>query len=209
MVNGALKAHPLCLAGAHGMMKKLLFLFLCLIPTLAQAQTDDPWRLSLYGGIATRNDTSQIFLHGHYHPDGNQIGLSLDRDIAKLGERWTLVGEWQATRFVYKSHETSVELGLGARYDMHLFGDPFSISAFTGPSWADGEPVISTGSWHGAPINFKRAPWLNYVGAEFALAIAPQWNAVARFYHRSGAFGLFQPQADEGSTLGFGLQYKF
>jgi len=26
---------------------------------------------------------------------------------------------------------------------------------------------------------------------------------------RAGAFGLFEPNADEGSTLGFGIQYQF
>ena len=192
-------------------MKKLLLLvgLLLATPALADTYDNDPWRVSIYGGIATRNDTSQLFLHGHFHPDGNQIGVSLDRDLFQLGERWHVVGELGATRFMYKSHEASVELGLGLRYDMHIFGDPFSISGFTGPSWADGEPVISTGTFHGVPIDYKKNPWLNYVGAEFALQIAPQWNAIARYYHRSGAFGLFEPQADEGSTLGFGLQYKF
>ncbi len=40
-------------------------------------------------------------------------------------------------------------------------------------------------------------------------AESPSWNGVVRYYHRSGAFGLFEPNADEGSTLGFGLQYRF
>lgn len=191
------------------MRLSLLVFAALLLPAAARADDSTPWRISAYGGVATRLDTSQIFLHGHYHPDGSQIGISLDRDLADLGSGFTLVGDAGVTRFVARSHETSLELGLGVRYDMHLFGDPFSISAFTGPSWADSEPAISTGTFHGTPINYRRIPWLNYVGAEFALGIAPRWNAVARYYHRSGAFGLFAPNADEGSTLGFGVQYKF
>ena len=135
--------------------------------------------------------------------------MSLDRDLADLGSNFTLVGELGATRFVAKSSETSAELGLGVRYDFTLLGNPVSVSGFTGPSWADGEPVIPTGTFHGAAINFKKSPWLNYVGAEIGVRLVGNWSGVVRYYHRSGAFGLFEPNADEGSTLGFGLQYRF
>jgi hypothetical protein len=189
---------------------RAIILGLLLLASAAQADDlDRPWRVSLYGGIATRNDTTQLFLHGHFHPDGSQIGLSVDRDLADLGSGFTLVGEGGVTRFVAKSDETSLELGLGVRYEFHFLGDPVSVAGFTGPSWADDPPVIATGSFHGRPINFQSNAWLNYVGAEVAVGLAPNWNAVLRYYHRSGAFGLFQPNADEGSTLGVGLQYRF
>lgn len=168
-----------------------------------------PWRVSMYGGVATRNDTTQIFLHGHFHPDGSQIGLSLDRDLADLGSGFTLVGDAGITHFVAKSDESSVDLGIGGRYDFHILNIPIGVSGFTGPSWADDSPVIATGVFHGVPINFKRNPWLNFVAAEIAVGLTPHLDAVTRYYHRSGAFGLFEPNADEGSTLGFGLLYKF
>jgi hypothetical protein len=59
--------------------------------------------------------TSQIVLGGHFHPDGPQIGISLDPDLADLGYGFGLVGEVGATRFVAKSAETSLEIGIGAR----------------------------------------------------------------------------------------------
>jgi hypothetical protein len=191
-------------------LRAILLSLLLLLPLAARADDlDAPWRVSLYGGIATRNDTTQLFLHGHFHPDGNQIGLSVDRDIVDLGSGFTLVGEGGVTRFVSKSDETSLELGIGARYDFQFLHVPIGVSGFTGPSWADDPPVIATGSFHGRPINFQSNAWLNYVGAEVAVGLAPNWNAVLRYYHRSGAFGLFQPNADEGSTLGAGIQYRF
>jgi len=190
-------------------LRAILLSLLLLFPLAARANDDAPWRVSLYGGIATRNDTTQLFLHGHFHPDGSQIGVSLDRDLADLGSGFTLVGEAGATRFVAKSDETSLELGLGVRYDFHFLNLPVGVSGFTGPSWADDPPVIATGSFHGRPIDFQKNAWLNYVGAEVALGLTPHLNTVLRYYHRSGAFGLFQPNADEGSTLGVGLQYKF
>jgi hypothetical protein len=167
-----------------------------------------PWRLSVYGGIGTRLSTSDIFLHGHFHPDGGQIGVSFDRDLANWGA-FDLVGEVGATHFVSKSSESTFEVGLGVRYNFGLFSRPVSLAAFTGPSWATGEPTIATGTFHGAGINFKRVPWLNHVGTEIAVGLADNWSGIIRYYHRSGAFGLFQQDADEGSTLGVGLQCRF
>ena len=168
-----------------------------------------PWRLSAYGGIATRLSTSDIFLRGRFHPDDTQVGLSLDRDLADIGSGFTLVGEAGTTRFVKKSTETTAELGLGVRYDFQFLGGPVSLGGFTGPSFATGEPVIPTGTFHGTAINFRKVPWLNYVGAEISVGLADRWSGVLRYYHRSGAFGLFEPNADEGSTLGAGIQYRF
>ena len=182
---------------------------LILLPTVASADDASPWRISMYGGVATRNNTTQVFLHGHFHPDGSQVGVSLDRDLADLGSGFTLVGDVGATHFVAKSDESSVDLGIGVRYDFNILRIPIGVSGFTGPSWADDPPVISTGTFHGSPINFKRNEWLNYVGVEVAVGLTSHWAAVTRYYHRSGAFGLFEPNADEGSTLGFGVLYKF
>lgn len=190
-------------------IKTVLAAIFLLASSSAFADDASPWRISAYGGVATRNDTTQVFLHGHFHPDGSQIGISLDHDVFDLGSGFTLVGEIGATRFVAKSDEASIDLGIGARYDFHLLDIPIGVSGFTGPSWAKDAPVIATGVFHGRPINFKSSPWLNYVGAEVAVGLTSRLDAVVRYYHRSGAFGLFQPNADEGSTLGFGLLYKF
>src|SRR3954469_7808111 len=113
--------------------RNLLLGLLMLLPASAQAASDGPWRVSLFGGIATRNDTTQLFLHGHFHPDGSQIGLSVDRDLADLGGGFTLVGEGGVTRFVAKSDETSLDLGIGARYDFQFLHVPIGVSGFTGP----------------------------------------------------------------------------
>jgi hypothetical protein len=189
--------------------RAFIAVILILLPGTVLADDALPWRISAYGGVATRNDTTQIFLHGHFYPDGSQVGLSLDRDLAYLGSGFTLVGDLGVTRFVAKSDESSVDFGIGARYDFHVLGVPVGVSGFTGPSWANDPPEIATGVFHGTPINFKRNEWLNYVGAEVAVGLTSQLDGVIRYYHRSGAFGLFEPDADEGSTLGFGLLYKF
>jgi len=189
-------------------MPRYLFLLLLLFPSIASAQ-GAAWRATVYGGTITRLNTTQIFLHGHYHPDGSQIGLALSRDLAPMGSGFTLVGEGGVMHQVAKGDETTVNLGVGVRYDFEFLALPVGISAFTGPSWADDPPVIPTGTWHGTPINFRRNPWLNYVGTQIAIALTPKFAATIRYDHRSGAFGLFEPNADEGSALGFGIQMRF
>jgi hypothetical protein len=189
-------------------MRRYLFPLLLLFPGVASAQ-GTAWRAAVYGGTITRLNTTQIFLHGHYHPDGSQIGVALSRDLAPLGSGFTLLGEGGAMHQVAKGDETTVNLGVGVRYDLEFLSLPVGISAFTGPSWADDPPVIPTGTWHGTPINFRRNPWLNYVGTQIAIALTPKFAATIRYDHRSGAFGLFAPNADEGSALGFGVQMRF
>jgi hypothetical protein len=184
----------------------LVLLFSGLGPAVAQ---ETPWRATVYAGTITRLNTTQIFLHGHYHPDGSEIGVALSRDLAPLASGFTFVGEGGVTQQVAKGDETTANLGIGARYDFELLTLPVGISAFTGPSWAEDPPVIPTGTWHGKPINFRRNPWLNYVGTQIAVALTPQLAATIRYDHRSGAFGLFAPNADEGSALGFGVQIRF
>jgi hypothetical protein len=189
-------------------MPRYLFLLLLLFPSVASAQ-GTAWRATVYGGTITRLNTTQIFLHGHYHPDGSQVGVALSRDLAPLGSGFTFVGEAGVTHQVAKGVETTVNLGLGARYDFAILSVPVGIGAFTGPSWADDPPIIPTGTWHGTPINFRQNPWLNYVGTQITIALTPKFAATVRYDHRSGAFGLFAPNADEGSALGFGVQMRF
>src|SRR5690348_9274296 len=135
-------------------MRRYLCLLMLLFPGVASAQIA-PWRATLYGGTITRLNTTQIFLHGLYRPDGSQIGVALSRDLAPLGSGFSLVGEGGAMHQVYKGHETTVNLGLGLRYDLEFLSLPVGICAFTGPSWAIHPPVIPTGTWHGTPINFR------------------------------------------------------
>jgi hypothetical protein len=58
-------------------------------------------------------------------------------------------------------------------------------------------------------IHFKNNAWLNYVGAEVSVGLTYHFDGIVRCYHRSHGIDLFQPNAVEGSTLGFGLLSKF
>jgi hypothetical protein len=49
------------------------------------------------------------------------------------------------------------------------------------------------------------------VSAEFAIQIphTDNWDAVLRLYHRSGAWGLYAVQVDQGTMVGAGLRIRF
>lgn len=138
------------------------------------------------------------------------IGLAVDRQLGELGWGFSLDGEGQVTHFAGDRNYTTLNLGLGLRFHDFPWAAPTSVALFTGPSWADRPPLIGTGSFHGTPIKFGRRKFLEYVGAEFAISISQDhdWSGLVRFYHRSGAFGLFADNADEGSMVGIGIRRR-
>lgn len=188
----------------------LLLIASCVLIPL-RVRADPSWTGTLYAGPATASSSSEIFFHGDLHPDAAMVGLALDRHLWAIGGGFNLEGEGQVTRFAGDRNYTTLALGLGLRYDMAPWQVPASIALFTGPSWADDPPVISMGSWNGRPIDYGRKAFLEYVGAELAVSVSRdhRWNGVVRFYHRSGAFGLWADNADEGSMIGIGIRRDF
>ncbi len=169
------------------------------------------WEATLYGGPATSQSSSQIFFEGRFHADDSMVGLALGHPVWRWNDHLGLYGEGQVTRFTGSRNYATASLGLGLRYDGKFWDAPASLALYTGPSYADHPPLISMGSFHGAPIDFGRKKFLEYVGAEFAISISKDhlWSGVLRFYHRSGAFGLWADNADEGSMIGLGIRRAF
>jgi len=82
------------------------------------------------------------------------------------------------------------------------------------------QPWLSLGFVEGVSLNselsnYEAASWqysskfLNYLAAEIAVQINPQWSVVGRIHHRSGAYGTYDG-AEEGSN-GYllGVRYNF
>ena len=81
---------------------------------------------------------------------------------------------------------------------------------FTGQSYAVDPPDFSIG--YGGMIEpSQRKKWLNFVAVEFAFRVVPDsdWEIAGRFYHRSGAFGLYADQVDAGMAVGVGIRRRF
>ena len=135
-------------------------------------------------------------------------GLAVDRDLFDLGWDVAMGAEAQLTEFSFGSGFTTMALGLGVRF--HRFPwDNTSLAIYTGPSYALSPPHIPV--YHPSS-NYRLKRWLNYISIEFAVALPwdpKHWDGVFRVYHRSGAWGAYSLNIDEGTTIGFGIRVKF
>jgi hypothetical protein len=169
-----------------------------LSPVAAHAQ--DLWSATLYGGPTTDTFTSRI-VTGHLHIIGGMAGLAVNRKLAYLGSGFSLAAEGQLTQYFTHDFYQTAALGVGVSFDRFPWQTPTTLSMYLGPSYAFDPP----------PVSGKRHALLNYVSAEFAIQIphTDNWDAVLRLYHRSGAWGLYAIQVDQGTMVGAGLRVRF
>jgi hypothetical protein len=172
---------------------------------------DQPWSATLYAGPSTTKFFTQIFVDGQYDANGATIGLALDRRLFRIGGGVTFEAEGQLTQSFGANVYTTVSAALGIRYTHVYQGrSVWSIAGYTGPSYTNNPPLSGIG-FNDQHQRFRGIRLLNYVGVEFAVVLpgSNDWDGVVRFFHRSGAFGLYSIAADEGSTIGIGVRRRF
>ncbi len=186
----------------------------CLIAAFDAAMAQpygEKWSVSAFIGPTTTKYFSQIFLDGDYAASGAAIGINADRRLAYLGWGFTLVAEGLVTQGIAGRADTTVSLGLGLEFTDFPWQArwPTSFSFLTGPSYSFDPP--SLGGPEGNEPFFQRRHLLNYVGIEFAAALSRtgKWDGVFRIFHRSGVFGLYSANADEGTMMGLGIRHRF
>jgi len=166
-----------------------------------------PWSATIYGGPSSNSRASDI-VDGKGRLSGGMIGLAVDRDIFRLGWGITFGAEVQVTHYLFGKDYTTGALGIGFRFHDILWGHN-SLAIYSGPSYALNPPRVP--DYFYGP-SYRMQKFLNFIGVEFAVPIPwdPQhWDAVLRLYHRSGAWGVYSINVDEGSMIGIGLRAKF
>jgi hypothetical protein len=176
-------------------------------------ENDQPWSATLYAGPSSNKFLTQTLRDGRLDPDGDAIGLALDRRLLTLGWGFTFEGEAQVLQTsAHSLSYTTFALGLGLRFHNFPWSDrvPTSLAVYTGPSYATSPPASGIG-YHDQPVPFAKVKLLNYIGIELAVALpgTDNWDGVLRFFHRSGAFGLYSIQADTSTAIGLGLRARF
>lgn len=164
------------------------------------------WSATLYGGPATQRIFTQIVGDGKFDVNDGMIGLAVDKRLIRLGWGISIAGEGQVTQFFGTHAYDTFALGVGLRLDSTLWNLPTSLAIYSGPSYAIDPPIELYVK------SRKQHPFLNYIGIEIAVAIPHHerhWDAVLRIYHRSGAWGVYSINADEGSMIGIGIRAKF
>lgn len=166
-----------------------------------------PWSATLYAGVSSDRRFSDI-TSGKVDVRGGMVGLAVDRDLFNLGWDVSVGAEGQLTEYSFGSGFTNIALGLGLRLH-HFPWDNTSLAIYTGPSYSLSPPHVPV--YHPSS-NYRLKRWLNYIGIEFAVALPwdpEHWDGVFRIYHRSGAWGVYSLNIDEGTTVGFGIRARF
>lgn len=196
---------------ASGVRRLFAFFGVLLVPGLTGGGASaGPWSATLYAGPYTNQITSKIVRNGDFIVDGGMIGLAVDRRLFRLGWGFSLGAEGQVTQYFGTYSYATVALGLGLRFDGFPWSDalPTSLAIYSGPSYAaDPPPALYSSHTHTHENHL-----LNYTGIELAVAVPHHerhWDAVLRIYHRSGAWGVYSIDADEGSMIGLGIRAKF
>lgn len=164
------------------------------------------WAATVYGGPWTQRVVSQIVGDGNFDTSGGMVGLTVDRRLFRLGWGFSAAAEGEVTQNFDGPVFTTFGLGLGFRFDGFPWKWPTSFAVFTGPSYAINPPIEKY------VTDRRQHPFLNYVGIELAVGIPHHerhWDAVMRIYHRSGVWGVYSINADEGTTIGVGLRARF
>ncbi len=144
------------------------------------------------------------------HPTGVMAGLAVDRKLFYLGYDISLAAEGQVTQYFFGHENTTFAFGLGLQCNK-LFGfENTSMSVYDGPSFALDPPYTSIG-YKGHVWPALRKKFLNFVSMEVAVRLSEQskWDAVFRFYHRSGMFGVYSDGDDDGVMFGLGIRRRF
>ena len=184
-----------------------LGLILCSAPSAYAGNNKAGWSVTLYGGPASHSRVSDIF-QGLGHLNGGMVGLAVDKDLFDLGWDISVAAEAQLTGYLFDTYYGTGALGIGVRFH-HFPWDNTSLGIYSGPSYAVDPPKVA--DYHYGP-SYRMRKFLNYVGVEFAVAIphyARHWDMVMRIYHRSGAWGLYSKNVDEGSMVGVGIRARF
>jgi hypothetical protein len=178
----------------------------------AQASFADkePVSLTVYIGPSTTKFFGAVLQSGRLQATAAMVGVALDGRLAYLGWDISLGGELQVTQYVFGHRDTTFTGALGFQANEPFGWKRTSMSIYSGPSYATNPPLYGI-SYDNKPYLASRKKLLNYVGFEFAMQLpdSQHWDGVFRFFHRSGAFGLYNKQDDDGLALGLGVRYRF
>lgn len=165
------------------------------------------WSATIYAGPST-NDRFSDSIEGKFRVRGATLGLAVDRRLFNLGWGVSFDADLQVTHNFGKTDYSTVAFGLGVRFHNVIWRGA-SLAIYSGPSYALSSPILYN-RYGRRPHHMRK--FLNYIAIEYAVPVpyhARHWDMVMRIYHRSGAWGVYSDDVDEGSVVGLGLRAKF
>ena len=181
-----------------------------------------PQAVTLWGGQMTDATFGETFIfRGALRPEGfgglgyihrlveaDPFALEIDSNLLmhvagrNTNLRYTAgVPPEQASQAVTQPQTfAEATFGLGLRWWIRPW---LSLQAVEGVSLLSQLSNYETVSWQ------RSTQFLNYLGAELAVDVSPQWTVVGRIHHRSGAYGTYAGVYEGSNGYMLGARYRF
>ncbi|MFM8524312.1 MAG: DUF3769 domain-containing protein [Cyanobacteriota bacterium] len=187
-----------------------------LLPPLPQWRPF-PWSATVWGGQMIDTNFGDTFkLQGRLRPE-YLAGIGLQRRLLDGGPfslEWdtTLMGHAaqaqaggaynQAVPYAETPAQSFGEItgGLGLRIWLQPWLNVFAV---------EGVSLLTSSSNYERTYREKSSTFLNYLAFEVEALMSPQWSAVGRIHHRSGAYGTYSGVREGSNAYLLGLRYRF
>jgi len=181
-----------------------------------------PWAVTGWGGRMFHSDFGQTFsFDGVFRPE-TMVGGGLMRRLIQAGPFAIDLdingfGHWAAAqRGSPYTGPFSKEQVKNLQTDAQFFGEftaGLMLRAWLQPwlslGFEEGVSLTTSISNYEDTYRERSSRFLNYLAFEVEALVAPQWSAVGRIHHRSGAFGTYNGVREGSNAYLLGLRYRF
>jgi hypothetical protein len=181
-----------------------------------------PWAVTGWGGRMFHSDFGQTFtFDGVLRPETMlggglmrrliQVGpFALDLDINGFGH-WAAAQKGSPYTGPYGKEQVK-----NLRTDEQVFGEftaGLMLRAWLRPwlsiGFEEGVSLLTSISNYEDTYRERSSRFLNYLAFEVEALVSPQWSAVGRIHHRSGAFGTYNGVSEGSNAYLLGVRYRF
>jgi hypothetical protein len=181
-----------------------------------------PWAVTGWGGRMFHSDFGQTFtFQGVFRPE-TMVGGGLMRRLIQAGPFALELdingfGHWaSAQKGSPYTGPFSKEQVKGLQTDAQFFGEftaGLMLRAWLQPwlslGFEEGVSLLTSISNYENTYRERSSRFLNYLAFEMEALVSPQWSAVGRIHHRSGAFGTYNGVREGSNAYLLGLRYRF
>ena len=173
----------------------------------SNVQADRPWAITAYGARLTDGDIVDTATFRADFEDSYFLAVALSRRFYTFRDLLDFELEGQVVKHFedqdhWEFNGLMIARWLPLPWDKYL---DTNLAMGAGLSCATETPEIE------AKNHSDTSKFLAYLlfEAAFALPDIPQWSAVVRLHHRSGAFGTFNGVSGASNAWGVGIRYSF
>lgn len=190
-------------------MRRLLLLMTAIFLFLpaSQAQAENNWYVTLYGGQGADSDLGDMFSFQADFENVYLLALAVERGLYTYSDKFRFEVEGIVVKYFGRQENAEFDALITARWLYFPWNDYLNTTFAVG----DGISVATeVPDFEEETHNGNATQVLNYLMFEltFGLPQLPRWSFITRIHHRSGMFGLFDGVHGAFNSLCFGLRYQ-